>query len=60
MPASTQSITYPKRNRSIMLPMAPPSSRPSASESSVFRPELPWYQTMSPTTPIETIAKSSA
>ena len=36
-----------------MLPSAPPSSRPSAIDSSVFRPELPWYQTIRPMTPIE-------
>ena len=38
-----------------MLPSAPPRSRPSATDSTVFRPELPWYQTMSATTPIDTM-----
>ena len=41
-------------------PSAPPSSSPSATDSSVFRPELWWNQMIAPTTPTETTAKNSA
>jgi hypothetical protein len=43
-----------------MFPSAPPSSSPSATDNSVFRPEAWWNQTIAPTTPTDTIAKNSA